>query len=74
MVLGFLSLTTPVIVCEKTMNDSITTVQPTVGCKDKTVGWYDKTFPGIEPEARKLLEEYSHIAPEEVDQYVIEMV
>lgn len=32
---------------------------PKVGSKDNSVGWYDKDFPGIEPAARKLLEEYS---------------
>lgn len=45
-----------------------------IGSKDKSVGWYDQMFHGIEPAARKLLEEYSHIPPEEVDQYVIAMV
>lgn len=58
----------------KTMDLPNPTFQPNVGSKDKTVGWYDQTFHGIEPAARKLLEEYSHIPPEEVDQYVIAMV
>lgn len=56
------------------MDEPNATVRPTIGSRDKTVGWYDQTFHGIEPAARQLLEEYSHIAPEEVDQYVIAMV
>lgn len=56
------------------MDEPNATVRPKVGTKDKSVGWYDKDFPGIEPEARKLLEEYSQISPEEVDHYVIAMV
>ncbi|KAI3392979.1 hypothetical protein diail_4928 [Diaporthe ilicicola] len=53
------------------MSEPNATVRPEIGSKDKSVGWYDKTYPGIEPEARELLQEYSHIAPDEVDQYVI---
>lgn len=56
------------------MDEPKATFQPSVGSKDKSVGWYDQTFHGIEPAARKLLEEYSHVPPEEVDQYVIAMV
>lgn len=56
------------------MDEPKATFQPNVGSKDKSVGWYDQTFHGIEPAARELLEKYSHIAPEEVDQYVIAMV
>lgn len=56
------------------MDEPKATFQPNVGSKDKSVGWYDQTFHGIEPAARELLENYSHIAPEEVDQYVIAMV
>lgn len=56
------------------MDEPNATVRPKIGSKDKSVGWYDQTFPGIEPAARELLEEYSHIAPEEVDQYVLAMV
>ncbi|KAI7785300.1 methyltransferase domain-containing protein [Diaporthe eres] len=55
------------------MGEQNATFQPNVGSKDKSVGWYDQTFHGIEPAARALLEEYSHITPEEVDQYVIAM-
>ncbi|KAG8160515.1 hypothetical protein KVR01_010051 [Diaporthe batatas] len=55
------------------MDEPNATVRPKVGTKEKSVGWYDKDFPGIEPAARKLLEEYSKIPPEEVDQYVIAM-
>lgn len=58
----------------QTMDEPNATVRPNVGTKDKTVGWYDQTFHGIEPAARELLEKYSHIPPEEVDQYVIAMV
>lgn len=56
------------------MDEPNATVRPSVGTRDKSVGWYDKTFPGLEPRARQLLEEYSHIPPEEVDQYVTAMV
>lgn len=56
------------------MDEPNAAVRPKVGSKDKSVGWYDKDFPGIEPAARKLLEEYSRIPPDEVDQYVIAMV
>lgn len=56
------------------MDEPKPTFQPNVGSKDKSVGWYDQTFHGIEPAARALLEEYSHIPSEEVDQYVISMV
>lgn len=56
------------------MGEQNATCQPNVGSKDKSVGWYDQTFHGIEPAARALLEEYSHIPLEEVDQYVIAMV
>ncbi|KAK7723900.1 hypothetical protein SLS64_000231 [Diaporthe eres] len=55
------------------MDEPKPTFQPNVGSKDKSVGWYDQTFHGIEPAARALLEEYSHIPPGEVDQYVIAM-
>lgn len=56
------------------MDEPNASVRPKVGSKDKSVGWYDKDFLGIEPAARKLLEEYSRIPPDEVDQYVIAMV
>lgn len=56
------------------MDESNPVVYRTVGTRDKTVGWYDKDFPGIEPEARELLEKYSHVPPDEVDKYVIGMV
>ncbi|KAK2607600.1 hypothetical protein N8I77_006263 [Diaporthe amygdali] len=55
------------------MDESNPVVYRTVGTRDKTVGWYDKDFPGIEPEARELLEKYSHVPPDEVDKYVIGM-
>lgn len=50
------------------------TVAPVIGSKDKSVGWYDKDFPGVKPDARTLLETYAHIAPDKVDEYVLEMV
>lgn len=56
------------------MDEAKAVFQPNVGSKDKSVGWYDQTFHGIEPAARELLEKYSHIAAEDVDQYVITMV
>lgn len=45
-----------------------------IGSKDKSVGWYEKEFAGVEPDARQLLISYSNIAPEKVDEYALEMV
>lgn len=45
-----------------------------IGSKDMSVGWYDKLFPGVTPDARELLEEYAHVLGAEVDKYVLEMV
>ncbi|RYP89869.1 hypothetical protein DL770_004021 [Monosporascus sp. CRB-9-2] len=42
-----------------------------IGSKDKSVGWYDKTFPGTPNDARALLESYARIPPDEVDPHVL---
>lgn len=55
-------------------NSSGVAVALVIGSKDKSVGWYDKSFPGVNPDARNLLETYAHIAPEKVDDYAVEMV
>lgn len=50
------------------------TTAPVIGSTDKSVGWYAKDFPGTKPDARTLLETYSKIPPEQVDDFVLEMV
>ncbi|RYP57380.1 hypothetical protein DL769_009517 [Monosporascus sp. CRB-8-3] len=42
-----------------------------IGSKDKSVGWYDKTFPGTPDDARRLLETYARIPPDEVNAHVL---
>jgi len=37
-----------------------------IGSKDHSVGWYDPPITSIPPPVRNLLENYSHISPEEV--------
>ncbi|ROV90055.1 hypothetical protein VSDG_08374 [Cytospora chrysosperma] len=54
-------------------NGSHPEVTPQIGSKDKRVGWYDKLFPGVTPDARELLEGYAHVPGAEVDKYVLEM-
>lgn len=49
-------------------------VEHNIGSKDKSVGWYDKEFRGVPEDARKLLEGYSHIPSEEVENHVLEAV
>lgn len=46
----------------------------TIGSIDKSVRWYDKSFPGVQPDARMLLETYSKIPPEKVNEHVLEIV
>lgn len=48
--------------------------EPAIGSKDKSVGWYDKEFPGVNPDARDLLVNYANIEPGHVDQYAVQMV
>lgn len=50
------------------------TTTPSIGSKEKGVQWYEKTFAGTKPDARMLLETYSGIPPEKVDEYVLETV
>lgn len=45
-----------------------------IGSKDKSVGWYDKAFSGVNPEAKELLVNYANIEPDHVDQYAMQMV
>ena len=40
----------------------------------KNVPWYTEELPKIPEETRKLLEEYSHIPPDEVEKHVIDIV
>lgn len=55
-------------------NTDAVTTGPVIGSRDKSVGWYDKNFDGVKPDARELLEKYTHIAPDKVDEYAQEMV
>ncbi|ROV87636.1 hypothetical protein VMCG_10632 [Cytospora schulzeri] len=48
-------------------------VAPQIGSKDKSVGWYDKTFSGVTSDARHLLEGYAHVPGAEVDSYVLDI-
>jgi hypothetical protein len=36
--------------------------------------WYFKTIGDLQPASRKLLEDYSHIPPSEVDSHIYKMV
>ena len=40
----------------------------------KDVSWYSKEIEGLNPACRELLERYSHIPPDEVEQHVFEIV
>lgn len=51
-----------------------TTTPPSIGSRDKSVGWYDKTFSGVQADARELLESYSHIPADQVNEYALKMV
>ncbi|KAK9792201.1 putative Methyltransferase [Seiridium cardinale] len=42
-----------------------------IGSRDKSVGWYEKTFSGSPSDSRKLLEAYSGIPADEIDAYAI---
>lgn len=53
--------------------DNVAT-EPVIGSRDKNVGWYDKEFLGVQPDARDLLINYANVAPEKVDQYAFQMV
>lgn len=55
-------------------NGSHPEVAPQIGSRDKSVGWYDKAFHGVTPDARELLEGYAHVPGPDVDSYVLEMV
>lgn len=48
--------------------------EPVIGSKDKSVGWYNKEFPGVNPDARDLLVNYAKIEPDDVNQYAVQMV
>ncbi|KAK7733032.1 hypothetical protein SLS53_008361 [Cytospora paraplurivora] len=47
-------------------------VEHKIGSKDKSVGWYDKEFRGVPEDARELLEGYSHVPSQEIENYVLE--
>jgi hypothetical protein len=47
---------------------------PQIGSKDKSVGWYYKSFPEVTLDARELLEGYAHILGAEVEKYVLKIV
>lgn len=55
-----------------TQND--VAAQLTIGSTDKSVRWYDKSFAGVQPDARILLETYSRIPAEKVNEHVLEIV
>ncbi|KAI5917884.1 hypothetical protein F4810DRAFT_694364 [Camillea tinctor] len=42
-----------------------------IGSKDKSAGWYEKTFLGCPIDARKLLETYSGVPADEVDSHIL---
>ncbi|KAI0888707.1 uncharacterized protein GGS22DRAFT_152199 [Annulohypoxylon maeteangense] len=42
-----------------------------IGSKNKDAVWYDKTLPGVPEDAREVLENYSHVPPNEVDAHVL---
>jgi hypothetical protein len=51
-----------------------TGVSPFVGSKDKSVGWYDKNPPELQPAALELLEKYAGVPADKVLDHVITMV
>jgi hypothetical protein len=52
----------------------ITNQSPHVGSKDKTVGWFNKTAPELQPAARELLEKYAGIPEDQVVDHVLNIV
>lgn len=45
-----------------------------VGTRDKSVGWYTPTMETVDPAVRDLFENYSHVEPEKVIPFILEMV
>jgi SAM-dependent methyltransferase len=45
-----------------------------VGTRDKNVGWYTPTMETVDPAVRDLFENYSHIEPDKVIPFILEMV
>lgn len=45
-----------------------------IGSKDKTVAWYEHTLSNLPEDARELLENYSQIAPADIENHVLTMV
>jgi len=45
-----------------------------VGTRDKTVGWYTPTMETVDPVVRDLFENYSHVDPDKVIPFILEMV
>ncbi|KAH8651304.1 hypothetical protein BX600DRAFT_502056 [Xylariales sp. PMI_506] len=56
-----------------TTNTDITAGPTTghVGSKNKSVGWFDKTLPELQPAARELLEKYSGVPADDVVNHVL---
>jgi hypothetical protein len=45
-----------------------------VGTRDKNVGWYTPTMETVDPAVRDLFENYSHVEPDQVIPFILEMV
>jgi hypothetical protein len=45
-----------------------------VGTRDKSVGWYTPTMETVDPAVRDLFENYSHVEPDKVIPFILEMV
>jgi hypothetical protein len=45
-----------------------------VGTRDKNVGWYTPTMETVDPAVRDLFENYSHVEPDKVVPFILEMV
>jgi hypothetical protein len=45
-----------------------------VGTRDKNVGWYTPTMETVDPAVRDLFENYSHVEPDKVIPFILEMV
>lgn len=49
-------------------------VNPDIKAQDKNVQWYKPDLETVSPQARELLENYSHIPPDDVTPHILKIV
>ena len=49
-------------------------VNPQIKARDKDVQWYQTDLETVSPQARELLEKYSHIPPDKVIPHILKIV